>query len=324
MGEFDGTVALITGAARGQGRSHAVALAAEGACVALLDIANGELTHPPARVASAADLAETARLVEEAHAANAPANAGTASGVSSDIPAALPIPCDVRDEDQVAAAVARTVETFGGIDFVIANAGILGRYSQSWEIPTEDWRGSLETNLTGQWLTLKHTIPHLIARRQSPPTPGPASPGPASTGTAGPGAPNPGIIMVSSGAGIDAFPYGSDYSAAKHGVIGLGLCLANELGPYGIRVNMIVPGAHDTPMIGASSEANGFTREAMLDQLKGLDLLGAGAIRPEEGSTPAVLWLLSQKAKWVHGSIQVIDAGLNAKVDLSGSTGSPG
>jgi len=280
MGEFDGKVALITGAARGQGRSHAVALAREGAAVALLDIANGEVTHPPARVATAEDLSETARLVEGAGAK------------------ALPLRCDVRDEEQVKAAVARTVETFGGIDYVIANAGILAKYQQSWEIPTEDWRGSLETNLTGQWLTLKHTIPHLIARGRGS-----------------------GIIMVSSGAGIDAFPYGSEYAAAKHGVIGLGLCLANELGPYGVRVNMIVPGAHDTPMITASAEANGFTREAMLGQLRGLDLLGCGAMRPEEGTTPAILWLLSDKAKWVHGTIQVIDAGLNAKVDLSGSTG---
>jgi len=280
MGEFDGKVVLITGGARGQGRSHAVALAREGASVALLDIANGELTHPPARVASARDLDETVSLVEAA--------GGQALG----------IPCDVRDEDQVKSAVAQAVAHFGGLDFVIANAGIIGLYQQSWEIPTEDWRASLETNLTGQWLTLKHTIPHLIAK------------GPGSA-----------IIMVSSGAGIDAFPYGSDYCAAKHGVIGLGLCLANELGPYGIRVNMLVPGAHDTPMIGSASEVGGPDRESMLAQLKGLDLLGAGAIKPEEGTTPAVLWLLSEKAKWVHGSIQVIDAGLNAKVALEGAGG---
>jgi NAD(P)-dependent dehydrogenase (short-subunit alcohol dehydrogenase family) len=206
------------------------------------------------------------------------------------------IPCDVRDEDQVVAAVEETVARFGGLDFVISNAGILGMYQPSWEIPTVDWRASLETNLTGQWLTLKYTIPHLIQR---------------GTGSA--------IIMVSSGAGIDAFPYGSDYCAAKHGVIGLGLCLANELGPYGIRVNMLVPGAQDTPMIGATSEAGGPDRESMLAQLKRLDLLGAGAMKPEEGTTPAVMWLLSEKAKWVHGSIQVIDAGLNAKVALEGA-----
>lgn len=278
MGEFDGKIALITGGARGQGRSHAVALAREGASLALLDIANGERTHPPARVASAEDLATTVRLVEEA--------GGSAAG----------IPCDVRNEDQVKAAVAQTIDRFGGIDFVISNAGILGMYQQSWEIPTEDWRASLETNLTGQWLTLKYTIPHLIER------------GP---GTA--------IVMVSSGAGIDAFPYGSDYCAAKHGVIGLGLCLANELGPYGIRVNMLVPGAQDTPMIGATSEVGGPSREEMLEQLKRLDLLGAGAMKPEEGTTPAILWLLSQKAKWVHGTVQVVDAGLNAKVALEGA-----
>lgn len=278
MGDFDGKVALITGGARGQGRSHAVALAREGASVALLDIANGELTHPPARVASAQDLAATVRLVEEA--------GGRAAG----------IPCDVRDEDQVKAAVAEAVDRFGGLDFVISNAGILGLYQQSWEIPTEDWRASLETNLTGQWLTLKYTIPHLIER---------------GAGSA--------IVMVSSGAGIDAFPYGSDYCAAKHGVIGLGLCLANELGPYGIRVNMLVPGAQDTPMIGATSELGGPTREEMLEQLKRLDLLGAGAMKPEEGTTPAILWLLSQKAKWVHGTVQVVDAGLNAKVALDGA-----
>lgn len=280
MGEFDGKVALITGGARGQGRSHAVALAREGASLAILDIANGERTHPPARVASAEDLAETVRLVE---AAGAPV---------------VGIPCDVREEEQVVSAVEQAVARFGRLDFVIANAGILGLYQQSWEIPTVDWRATLETNLTGQWLTLKHTIPHLIA--------------------SGPGA---GIIMVSSGAGIDAFPYGSDYCAAKHGVIGLGLCLANELGPYGIRVNMLVPGAHDTPMIGATSEVGGPDRESMLAQLKRLDLLGAGAIKPEEGTTPAVLWLLSEKAKWVHGTVQVIDAGLNAKVALEGAGG---
>jgi NAD(P)-dependent dehydrogenase (short-subunit alcohol dehydrogenase family) len=283
MGEFDGKVALITGAARGQGRSHAVALAREGAGVALLDIANGERTHPPARVATAEDMAETVELVA--------AVGGRALGLY----------CDVRDEDQVSAAVAQTVDHFGGMDFVISNAGILAKYQQSWEIPTEDWRGSLETNLTGQWLTLKHTIPHLIARGR---------------GAA--------IIMVSSGAGIDAFPYGSEYCAAKHGVIGLGLCLANELAPYGVRVNMLVPGAQDTPMIDSSAEANGFDREAMINQLKGLDLLGAGAMKPEEGTTPTIMWLLSEKAKWIHGTIQVVDGGLNAKVVLDGAGGPEG
>ncbi len=273
VGRFDGKTALITGAARGQGRSHAIALAREGAGVALLDIANGEVGHPPARVASAADLDETVRRVE--------AEGGKA----------LAIACDVRIEEQVASAVTAAVEVFGGLDYVIANAGILARFQPSWEIPSEDWRGTIETNLTGQWLTLKYTIPHLISRGR---------------GSA--------IVMVSSGAGIQAFPYGSDYCASKYGVVGLGLTLANELGPYGVRVNVLVPGAHDTPMIDSCAEANGFTRESLLKQFEGTDLLGAGAMRPEEGTTPAVLWLLSDEARWVHGHVQVVDAGLDTKV----------
>jgi len=273
MGRFEGKVAFITGGARGQGRSHAIALAREGASVALVDIANGEIGHPPYRVASAEDLEETVRLVEK-------------EGFS-----ALALPCDVRDEAQVAAAARQAAETFGGIDYVITNAGVLAKFQQSWNIPAEDWRGSIETNLTGQWLALKYTIPHLIERGR---------------GSA--------IVMVSSGAGIQALPYASDYCAAKYGVVGLGMTLANELGPYGIRVNVLVPGAHDTPMIDSCAEANGFTRETMLGQFEDADLLGAGAIRPEEGSTPAVLWLLSDDARWVHGHIQIVDAGLDAKV----------
>lgn len=273
MGRFDGKVAFITGAARGQGRSHAVALAREGASVALVDIANGEVGHPPYRVASREDLEETARLVEK-------------EGSE-----ALALPCDVRNEAQVASAAASAADAFGGIDYVITNAGVLAKFQQSWDIPSEDWRGSIETNLTGQWLALKYTIPHLIARGR---------------GSA--------IVMVSSGAGIQALPYASDYCAAKYGVVGLGMTLANELGPYGIRVNVLVPGAHDTPMIDSCAEANGFTRETMLKQFENTDLLGAGVIQPEEGSTPAVLWLLSDDARWVHGHIQVVDAGLDAKV----------
>ena len=273
MGRFDGKVAFITGGARGQGRSHAVALAREGASVALVDIANGEIGQPPYLVASAGELEETVRLVEKEG--------------SSD----LALPCVVRDEAQVAAAARRAAETVGGIDYVITNAGVLAKFQQSWTIPAEDWRGSIETNLTGQWLALKYTIPYLIERGR---------------GSA--------IVMVSSGAGIQALPYASDYCAAKYGVVGLGMTLANELGPYGIRVNVLVPGAHDTPMIDSCAEANGFTRETMLGQFENADLLGAGAIPPEEGSTAGVLWLLSDDARWVHGHIQIVDAGLDAKV----------
>ncbi len=270
---FEDKVVLITGAARGQGRSHAVALAREGAKVALVDIASGEIGHPPYRVASRDDLEQTAKLVEQAGGQ------------------ALPLVADVREEEQVEAAVAAAVSEFGGIDHLISNAGVLAVFQQSWNIPKVDWDASIATNLTGHWLTCKYAIPRMIER----------------TG-------NRGIILVSSGAGIQALPYASDYCAAKYGVVGLGKTLANELGPYRIRVNVLVPGAQDTPMIDSCAEANGFTRDQMLSQFEDTDLLGAGAMRPEEATTPAIVWLLSDEAKWVNGSIQVVDAGLDSKV----------
>jgi NAD(P)-dependent dehydrogenase (short-subunit alcohol dehydrogenase family) len=281
-GRFDGKVVLITGGARGQGRSHAVALAREGASVALLDIASGEIGHPPYRVASRDDLEQTAKLVEQAGGQ------------------ALPLVADVREEEQVAAAVETAVGQFGGIDHLISNAGALAVFQQSWNIPKVDWDASIATNLTGHWLACKHAIPRMIERQG-----------------------NRAIVLVSSGAGIQALPYASDYCAAKYGVVGLGKTLANELGPYRIRVNILVPGAQDTPMIDSCAEANGFTRDQMLGQFEDADLLGAGAMRPEEATTPAILWLLSDEAKWVNGAVQVVDAGLDAKIpagdDVAGS-----
>jgi NAD(P)-dependent dehydrogenase (short-subunit alcohol dehydrogenase family) len=270
---FDGKVVLITGGARGQGRSHAVALAREGASIALVDIASGEIGHPPYRVASRDDLEQTAKLVEQAGGQ------------------ALPLVADVREEEQVVAAVESAVSQFGGIDHLVSNAGALAVFQQSWNIPKVDWDASIGTNLTGHWLTCKYVIPQMIERSG-----------------------NRGIVLVSSGAGIQALPYASDYCAAKYGVVGLGKTLANELGPYRIRVNILVPGAQDTPMIDSCAEANGFTRDQMLGQFEDTDLLGAGAMRPEEATTPAVLWLLSDDAKWVNGAVQVVDAGLDAKV----------
>jgi NAD(P)-dependent dehydrogenase (short-subunit alcohol dehydrogenase family) len=272
-GRFDDKVVFITGAARGQGRSHAVALAREGAKVALLDIATGEIGHPPYRVASRDDLDHTVKLVEQAGGE------------------AVALQADVRDEDQVRAAVDTAVDTFGGIDHLISNAGMLAVFQQSWNIPKVDWDASIGVNLTGHWLTCKYVIPRMIERGG-----------------------NRGIVLVSSGAGIQALPYASDYCAAKYGVVGLGKTLANELGPYRIRVNILVPGAQDTPMIDSCAEANGFTRDEMLGQFHDADLLGAGAMRPEEATTPAILWLLSDDAKFVNGSVQVVDAGLDTKI----------
>jgi (+)-trans-carveol dehydrogenase len=268
MGRFDDKVAVITGGARGQGRSHALALAREGARVAVWDIANGSTANPPFRMASRDDLDETARLVKD---------------VGGEV---LPVVVDVRDSGQVQDAVRQTVDAFGGIDYLVAQQGAMPLTRETWNIDEEDWNAILGVNLTGSFLTCKHVIPRMIERGRG-------------------GA----IVLTSSTAGLLSFPWLTGYAAAKHGVLGLGKGLANELGPYGIRVNMICPGAVDSPMVDSFAEANGLTRDDMWRQFDGMDLLGAGLTKPEESTTPAVLYLLSDDARWVTGHTLVVDAG---------------
>jgi (+)-trans-carveol dehydrogenase len=272
MGKFDDKVVVISGGARGQGRSHARALAREGARIALWDIANGQNTRPPYRMASADDMAETVRLVERE---------GTK---------VLPISADLRDGQAVQDAVAATVETFGGIDYLVAQQGAMPLTTETWNTTEEHWNDIIAVNLTASFLVCKYVVPEIIKR--------------------GPGG---AIVLTSSTAGLTAFPWLTSYSAAKHGVIGLGQGLANELGAYGIRVNMLCPGAIDTPMVDSFAEANGLAREDMWKQFDGADLLDAGLVLAEESTTPAIVYLLSDDAKWVTGHTMVVDAGASIK-----------
>ena len=272
MGKFDDKVVVISGGARGQGRSHARALAREGARIALWDIANGQNTRPPYRMASADDMAETVRLVERE---------GTK---------VLPISADLRDGQAVQDAVAATLETFGGIDYLVAQQGAMPLTTETWNTTEEHWNDIIAVNLTASFLVCKYVVPEIIKR--------------------GPGG---AIVLTSSTAGLTAFPWLTSYSAAKHGVIGLGQGLANELGAYGIRVNMLCPGAIDTPMVDSFAEANGLRKEDMWAQFDGADLLNAGLVLAEESTTPAVVYLLSDDARWVTGHTMVVDAGAMIK-----------
>ncbi len=272
MGKFDGKVAVITGGARGQGRSHAVALAREGCRVALWDIANDATTNPPYRMASRDDLDETVRLVKD---------------VGGE---ALPVTVDVRDSAQVRAGVSETLDRFGAINYLVAQQGAMPLTREVWNTDEEHWNDIIAVNLTGTFLTVKYVVPEIIK---------------AGRGGA--------IVLTSSTAGLMTFPWLTSYGAAKHGVIGLGKGLANELGPYGIRVNMICPGAVDSPMVDSFAEANGLTRADMFSQFDGMDLLGAGLVKPEESTTPAVVYLLSSDAMWVTGHTLIVDAGAMIK-----------
>ncbi|MER5177310.1 mycofactocin-coupled SDR family oxidoreductase [Streptomyces sp. NPDC002896] len=145
MGTLDGKVAFITGAGRGQGRSHACRLAEEGADVIVLDICADAVETVGYPLATSDDLKETVAQVE---ARGRRAFAGTA---------------DVRDLGQVQKVVDGGLAEFGKIDIVCANAGI-GSWSVSWEMPERVWKDMIDVNLTGVFNTVRAALPSMVER----------------------------------------------------------------------------------------------------------------------------------------------------------------
>jgi (+)-trans-carveol dehydrogenase len=142
MGRFEGKVVLITGAARGQGRSHAVAFAREGADIVALDICENIATVEY-DLATPEDLKETERLVHD---------------LGQQIVA---IKADVRDLTQVQGAVEQGLKQLGRLDIVCANAGIIS-LARAWELTSTQWQDVIDVNQTGVWNTIKATVPHMI------------------------------------------------------------------------------------------------------------------------------------------------------------------
>lgn len=142
-GRLSNRVALISGAARGQGRSHAVRLASEGCDIIAFDLP-GPTPWLPYELASEEDLAETVRLVE---AQGRRIVAGTA---------------DVRDFESVRSVVDRGIEALGPVNIVVANAGIASKGASFWKIPDEQWTDVVDVNLNGVWRTVKAAMPSML------------------------------------------------------------------------------------------------------------------------------------------------------------------
>lgn len=275
-GRVAGKIALITGAARGQGRSHAVTLAEHGADVILVDAARAidTIDYP---MPTPDDLKEAARAIEEFDRR------------------AVVIEADVRD-DGLGAMVSDAVAQLGGLDIVVANAGVLGSPKSSWELSREEWSTVVDINLTGVWQTTKAAVPHLIA-----------------------GGRGGSIIAISSIAGLRGIPNVAHYCAAKHGVVGLATALANEVARYSIRVNTIHPTNVRTPMIDNPVSAKIFrpdleaaTIEDGADVLRRINLLPVPWVEPADVSQ-AVLWLASDESRYVTGAAVTVDAGMLSK-----------
>jgi (+)-trans-carveol dehydrogenase len=276
MGVLDGKVALVTGAARGQGRSHARRLAEEGADIIAIDACAtpGWLSYP---LASEADLAQAVKEVE-------------AAGTGRRIVARR---ADVRDLGAVRAALDEGVAELGGrLDIVCANAGIISQPVATWEIDLDQWRELIDVTLTGVFVTIKAAVPHMIA-----------------AGNGG------SITLTSSGAALISGGGFADYKAAKSGVLSLTRTLACELAEHFIRVNAICPTAVDTPMIQNETLYRSFRpdlpnpgREDVKAGFQTMNLLPIPWVDVADVSN-AIVWLASDAARYITGVTLPVDAG---------------
>jgi NAD(P)-dependent dehydrogenase (short-subunit alcohol dehydrogenase family) len=256
-GMFEGKVALVTGGASGIGRVGAQLFAREGAKVV---VSTGR---------NVAGGAETVSLIEDAGGE------------------AIFVRCDVTKEDDVRAMVKQCVETFGRMDYAFNNAGVGpdGRRILHYDIvdmPEEIWDLTLDTNLKGVFLCLKHELRQMMEQGQG-------------------GA----IVNTSSAAAIRVDAKMGAYTSSKHGLTGLTKTAALEGAPYKVRVNAVLPGPIENTLLW---EYLTDTTPGMSDQLvRELPLQRVGC--PED-IAEAVLWLCSDKATFVTGQSLSVDGGL--------------
>lgn len=253
--QLEGKVAIVTGAGSGIGRGSAIALAQAGAAVAIQDI----------NQASADD---TTRAICN--------NGGKAISVVGDVSRSV----DVADSIQ------RTVDEFGQLDIVHANAGI-AQYKELEHLSDEDMSQIIGVNLTGILLYARHSIPYLMASAE------------------------PAIIMTSSVQATHSLPGCVVYAATKAGIVAAARTLALEVGKSGIRVNAILPGTIDTPMLDRDlSGMNVEQAQDFLQRVREANALHRIGTVEEIGS--AVVFLASSAASYVTGTALVVDGGFTA------------
>ncbi|WP_165978141.1 SDR family oxidoreductase [Actinomadura darangshiensis] len=261
--------ALVTGAARGQGRSHALAFAERGMRVALLDVAS-PVSPLQYRPSTAGDLDETARLVEAAGAT------------------ALPVRCDVRDDGQVGAAVAAVRSAFGSIDVAVLNQGIWST-GPFWEITEEQWTATYDVNVHGTWRLMKAMAPALIEQRGgSVVIIGSTSATVPTSGYAHYASSKAALVQLAKVFALELGGYGVRVNSVSPGLVNTPMIHFQDI--------------YDRVRPGASRED--FLRAAYATTA----LAGRGHLDPAS-VTAAVLWLCSDAARDITGTDLIVDAG---------------
>jgi len=246
MHQFDlrGRRAVITGGAQGFGRAIAERLLQSGARVSLWDRDADVLE------AAAGELAQ----LGDVHASRV----------------------DVVDATGVDAAASDTIARFGGIDILVANAGIAGPTMPTWEYPPEEWRRVIDIDLTGAFLCCRAVVPHMRAQRYGR------------------------VLMIASIAGKEGNPNAAAYSAAKAGVIALTKSLGKELAGDDIAVNCITPGPAKTRIFDQITQAH-------IDYM--LSKVPRGRFLKVEELASLAAWLVSQENSFATGAVFDLSGG---------------
>ena len=251
MPRLEGKTALITGSTGGIGEATARAFLNEGANVMLVGRSADKLDATRARLGHTDNLRHFV--------------------------------ADAVDETSTANAVAATVDAFGGLDILFANAGSMGTSKPFEEQTTEEFDAVMRVNVTGVWLAMKHAVGPMKER--------------------GGGS----IIATSSSAGLVGFPTMAPYAASKHAVSGLVKTAALELATTGIRVNAIAPGPIDTPMV--QEFADGTSQDLSAVQNWLADVTPAKRMGTSDEVANLVVFLASDESSYCTGAVFPVDGG---------------